>query len=374
MRRLSGLTLVLASLAIPSSALAEVTLIDGSGLQFHIEDSVTSVSYYSSFSGVTYTYWSSASGAASDATYSTAVPTSTTSGGTLSYALTDMFDGYNGVAINGAPYYNNGAGTLVCSGRELQLNAQTIGDIEVQRRVYVPDDDAFARWLTIITNNGAASATVTMNVLSNMGSDSDTVVLGSSSGDTNWDASDDWFATGGDYYDPRATHVLQNGGATVRATDVGFGDYPDDLLWTYEITLDAGQTGVIMNLVSGQATNAAAVSRGQELVPLGPSATRCMTQAEFDQLLNFGVDCSELDDGECTTGFWNPEAGQCQEQVDPDCGGDDTGGADDTGEGGDDTGIGGKDEGCGCSSTPSPASGGFAALMLLGLVGLRRRR
>jgi len=88
---------------------------------------------------------SSASGAASDATYTHAVPTTTSGGGTSSATLSDAFDGYGALVVNGTHFTHNGTATLTCNEREILFGTQMIGDLAVTRRVFVPDNDAFLR-------------------------------------------------------------------------------------------------------------------------------------------------------------------------------------------------------------------------------------
>ena len=375
--------LFLATWATPATA--TVDLVDASGLEYFINDDTSSSS-------------SSASGAASDATYTQAVPTTTTSGATTTTTLGDAFDGYNAVRINDTFYNDNGAATLDCNNRDVVLGEQTIGDLTVSRRVYVPDNDAFARWSTTITNNGTADAAVQFDVVNNLGSDGSTEILGSSSGDVTAEVTDTWVATGGDYFDPRLAHVLHNGQGTVAPSLVEFVDGDDNPTWRYEFTLAAGQTGIIVNFVSGQPTNADALTKGAEIVTLPATTTQCMTQEQWDQVLNLGVDCS-ADDDDCNTGVYDPTTGMCGPIVANEGGTCDDGDkctVDDVCAAGVCAGVEDPDlcddeepkdpgtepetpveepddeSGCGCSSA-SPSGVGFGSLLLLGLVGLRRR-
>lgn len=426
MSRSLAVLLAAAGLLASAPASASYSLVDSSGLEYFFEDNVSSVS--SSYGSTVYTWANSASAAASDATYTAAVPTTTTSGASTSTTLGDAFDGYNGIIVNGTPYYNNGAAAPIagCSDREYQFNTQTIGDLEVQRRVFVPDTDTFARWLTTITNTSGSAVTVEVDVRSNMGSDDDTIVLGSSSGDTVAASDDTWFATGGDYDDPRVAHVLGNPSGAVQASEVEVGAefngsaYADQLRWVYSFEVAAGETASVLNFVSGQPTNDAAVTAGSYLEGLPAGTLACMTAEEFAAVVNFAVDCSAEDD-QCSAGVYDPVSGECQAapanegescddgdvctlddvcsagvcagEEDPECGGDDGGGDDGGGDdGGGDDGTGddggdvdggedgdaGDDGGGGKGGSCAVASGGagsLAALLLVGAaVGRRRRR
>lgn len=88
--RLIYCTLLVCCLAASTAfATAEIALVDGSGVEYYINTNIT-------FS----TTSSSASGAVSDATYTTIASGVTTTGGeTVSTFLSDAFDGYNGMLV-----------------------------------------------------------------------------------------------------------------------------------------------------------------------------------------------------------------------------------------------------------------------------------
>ncbi|HRI89037.1 MAG TPA: hypothetical protein PK869_12265, partial [Candidatus Hydrogenedentes bacterium] len=135
-----GLVLWAVSAPLAMAGVGSVSLIDASGLEFLINTDVT------------FATSSNASGAANDAAYTGAVAATTTGGGTVNAALDDAFNGYNSLFVNNVSYNLNGAATLECEGRLVEFPEQTIGDLSVQRKVFVPSDDAFCRWLNIVTN------------------------------------------------------------------------------------------------------------------------------------------------------------------------------------------------------------------------------
>jgi hypothetical protein len=115
-------------------------LIDGTGLEWFINDEVA------------YVTESSAVGAASDAVFVGAVEATTANGGSELSVLADAFDGYNAlqVSVDGgaAIAYNNlGTATADCNGRQIVMPVLSSGGISVQRKVYIPGNDGFARWM-----------------------------------------------------------------------------------------------------------------------------------------------------------------------------------------------------------------------------------
>lgn len=136
---------------------------------------------------ITFSTSSSASAAMSEASFTHAVAASTLNGGTVNSTLNDAFDGYNSLCVSftGGPtpgtcqtgsatftiYNKNGAATTECpsgvtsTNRQVVFPAQVMGDsttmgnITVSRKVFVPDNDSFARWINTFTNTGTTPET-----------------------------------------------------------------------------------------------------------------------------------------------------------------------------------------------------------------------
>jgi hypothetical protein len=301
-----------------SKATGSQALIDASGLKYFINTNIT------------FTTSSSASGAMSEASYTQAVAATTLNGGTTSSTLNDAFDGYNSICIaptggtgpcvrnggggagvraktalptKGLPTYTmynqNGAATTECNGRQVVLPLQTIdvtgGTIQVSRKVFVPANDSFGRWLNIMTNPGSSPVTFNLITSNNLGSDSNTVITGSSNGNNTAEITDTWIASFQNYSgttssDVRLGHVIQGPGAPNPVSFIHFLDGtvpPDRPYWGYSITLLPGQTRIIANFVAGQPSNAAAKAKAAQLVGLPPNATQCLTPAERLAITNF---------------------------------------------------------------------------------------
>jgi len=273
------------------------SLIDGSGLEWFINTNITFLTS------------SSASGAASEASYTHAVAASTALGGTVSTTLSDLFDGYNSIAISfngstgpvstGSPSYfiynNNGPCTIDADsgGREVVLPPRLINGIQVQRKVFVPAGDAFCRWLNIFTNTTGSPATFNLITSNNLGSDSNTLVVTTSDGDAVAETSDTWVVTMQNYSgttspDPRIGHVLGSENPSVGLIRNNFANGDDNPYWAYQLTLQPGETRIIMNLATGQPSKAAAQSKAAELAAAPPSIYQCMSPAEQAQIVNFG--------------------------------------------------------------------------------------
>ena len=276
-----------------------ISLIDSSGLEYFINTNITSVTT------------SSASGAASEASFTGPVAASTMNGGTTTSTLNDAFDGYNslwfsqtltGPAATGnaayVGYNNNGPASLdaACGGRQVLFPNQTIYGLTVSRKVFVPSNDSFARWQTILANPTAAAITVNVISANNLGSDSNTRIDSTASGDAVVTVADNWLTswqnwTGTTSSDPRLGHVIWGPGATVTPNAINFVDGDDNPYWSFHVTVPAGATRILLHFVTGQPTKVAARAKAREIAtsPLGVNEIACMSPVERAQIVNFAL-------------------------------------------------------------------------------------
>lgn len=284
----------------PGKATGSQALIDSQGLKYFINTNIT------------FSTTSSASGAMSEASYTHAVAATTSGGGTTSSTLNDAFDGYNTLCLslnntvancetgnaNFVIYNKNGAATSECLGttsgvnRQIVFPVQTAGNINMQRKVFVPENDEFARWLNIFTNTGSSAQTVTAVIANNLGSDNNTQIVLTSSGDQTVDTSDTWVTSfqaysGNTSSDVRLGHILQGAGAPVSLAGIHFVNGDDNPFWGYTFTLNAGQTLIIENFVTGQPSKAAANAKSAQLQLLPANAQQCLTTTEQSAIVNF---------------------------------------------------------------------------------------
>jgi hypothetical protein len=299
-----------------SKATGAQTLIDASGLKYFINTDIT------------FTTTSAASGAMLEASYTAAVAATTLNGGTTSSTLDDAFDNYNAICIaptgatgpcgtggdgkrgiGRAPvptkgkipdyimYNQNGPATTECNGRQIVLPVQTIDlgttTIQVSRKVFVPSNDSFGRWLNIVKNTGAAPATFNLITANNLGSDKDTEIVTSSNGNNTAESTDNWITSFQSYSgttssDVRLGHVLQGPGATNPVTFIHFVDGDENPYWDYTLTLAPGETRIIANFVVGQPSNAASAAKAAQVDLLPDNAVQCLTPVERAAITNFG--------------------------------------------------------------------------------------
>jgi uncharacterized repeat protein (TIGR01451 family) len=179
-----------------------------------------------------------------------------------------------------------------CTNRQYVFGTQTIGPLSVQRKVYVPNNDQYIRWMNIFTNTSGASVTFNMITSNNLGSDSSTRVVTTSSGDNVVTTADTWVTSfqnfsGNTSTDPRIGHVMWGPGAATPISNVNFVDGDDNPFWTYTITLAPGESKIIATYATGQGTKAAAAAQAAAIDAFGPSARQCMSATELTEVTNF---------------------------------------------------------------------------------------
>jgi uncharacterized repeat protein (TIGR01451 family) len=283
-----------------TNATGSQALIDASGMKWFIDTNIT------------FSTTSSASGSASEASYTHAVSASTISGGLVTSTLNDAFDGYNSLCVSltgatgpcatGNPAYSfynqSGPATTECAGRQIVFPAKTIGPLSVSRKVFIPANDSFGRWMNLFTNTSGAPVTFTMVTGNNLGSDNNTRIVSSSSGDNVAALNDTWVSTfqnfsgvgpGSASSDPRIGHVLRGAGGAVGLTSINFADGDDNPFWSYTLTLPPGASGAIVNFAVLQPTKALANAKAAELAGLPANAQQCLSPVELGQIRNFSV-------------------------------------------------------------------------------------
>jgi hypothetical protein len=265
-----------------------------------------------------------ASGALTDATYT--APTTVTeyyffetffggiSTATAKYQvnvpLTPAFAGFNGLLISslngqtlpsplvfnpGQPLTGEDCPDSNGTNQELIFPAQTFGaaNLTVTRKVFVPHNKAYLRWLSIVTNTGQSPTTVGISLRGLIASANNTKIVATSSGGT-LGASTLWFTSaqsvpqGEKSLEPRIGYVLQNTGAGTPASNVGINSV-GQAAFTYTPTIQPGGTAIVMTFVTVQGQSSQAKSTCENLVatPLPSDAITCMSEQELAQVVNF---------------------------------------------------------------------------------------
>jgi hypothetical protein len=287
-----------------TNATGSIALVDAQGMKYFINTNIT------------FSTSSSASAAMSEASYTHSVSASTLNGGVTQSQLNDSYDGYQSICLslnglvnapcetgnanfvmynkNGAPPTSECLGSVSGVNRQLVFPTQTQGNLQFFRKVFVPDNDQFARWLNYFTNTGTTPLTVTMETGNNLGSDNNTVITATSSGSLTVDTTDTWVATfqnfsGTTTSDPRLGHIMWGPGAATGLAGIFFQNGNDNPYWGYTFTLQPGETKIIMNFAVNQPSKAAAAAKAAQLVGLPDNALQCLSTAERSEITNFAA-------------------------------------------------------------------------------------
>jgi hypothetical protein len=203
-----------------------------------------------------------------DATLTT--PSALTVNSNNSY-FSDLYDGGLNLSVDGMMFTNPDAnvdltGTTVTTDVMTDITA----GVDAQIQYYFDPNRPVVRALYTLTNTTGSDIDVHALVSSNMGSDSETTIQDTSSGDTTWTAADQWLITndnttvgGGPRYDPVSTFATWGSGATVMPSIAflpgggGVGN-ADDIGVRYDVTVPANGTARILVFNDMNTTNAAA--------------------------------------------------------------------------------------------------------------------
>jgi hypothetical protein len=152
---------------------------------------------------------------------------------------------------------------------------QTISGLTVRRKFYVPsvasgDTLGFIRFQEILQNNTGAPITATIGISGNLGSDTETHILYTSSGDTLWTVSDYWIITddaksqnGGVDNDPTLTHILDGVRGADRVDSVTF-TWKDSPYYEWRnIIINPGETKIYMHFAAQDSSLAWALRKGR---------------------------------------------------------------------------------------------------------------
>ncbi|NQD80549.1 hypothetical protein HP436_10205, partial [Pseudomonas sp. CrR14] len=169
--------------------------------------------------------------------------------GSISDGSSDAYDGGQNLTVNGQGMPGVSFGKLRLNGREVTLPAQNVnGGLRVSRKIYVPADKSYARFLELIENPTDSVMIVPVSISGNLGSDSGTRIINTSSGDMVFDASDYYVLSddntdnGGD---PAMGHLFGDGNSSAKPTSATMSG--DNYAFTWNLTLQPHSRQVLMH-------------------------------------------------------------------------------------------------------------------------------
>ena len=209
--------------------------------------------------------------------------------GWISNGSSDAYDAGVFLEVGGQGFPDQTVARLLDEGRTLRLGPAVVSGLRVERDIFVPGDGRFARWLEVLRNDTAAPITTTVTVYGALGSDGATTIVATSTDDVaTFDTLDDFLITddssdgGGD---PSMGHVFSGPGAAVEPEFVQLS--VDDFTWRYPVTVQPGETRIVMHFQSQNPNRAAAATNADALRFLEGPALSAMTAAEQDAVINF---------------------------------------------------------------------------------------
>ena len=235
--------------------------------------------------------------------------------GAILDGTSDAYDGCYSLAVGGTSYAvpSGSASTLSAGGRQVDLPPMSVGSgLVAERHIYVPTTATWARLIEVVANPTASAVTTTITISGNLGSDSSTRLMATSSGDLVLDTSDTWFATDDvdGSGDPSLAHVFRGVGGAVGVTSVTL--VTDQITYVYGVTIPAHGRVAILHFAVQASTQALAQAAALQVSMLGPE-THASADSWASSIVNWaiGMDtCASASDGSSCTS-WGSATGIC---------------------------------------------------------------
>ncbi|MCY2987786.1 MAG: FG-GAP-like repeat-containing protein [Planctomycetota bacterium] len=216
-------------------------------------------------------------------------------GGQLVEATGKAFDGAGRLEVAGQTYAPTTAADVLADGdRTVVTPLVTIAGLNVSREITVPNtgNEDFARTVDVFTNPTTSPITTTVRIVGNLGSNAATTVFATSDGDTDLESTDQWIGT--DDADgsgtPAVIHYLHGPSGLRPSSVIRTGD---NLEWTYDLTVLAGQTVRLAGFTILATSRTAAIAAAGALIDgsgFHGHAADFLTSVELGSIANFGVD------------------------------------------------------------------------------------
>jgi hypothetical protein len=215
-------------------------------------------------------------------------------------ATFDAIDTYGQIKINigsNQEYYNDWTYdfSLEQGGREVGLTNQTMFNLEVKKKIYVPSDGNFMRHMTFIENPTVGDIMLTYMEIDASPDYSARVVEDTSDGDTTVEVTDSWYVmseNGNAAYEPAVAYVWNGTGSSLDAPSSWDGSR---FRWTF-FTVPAGETYIRLSYIVLQDDIDTAISQAAALAAgtLAGMFTG-ISNTEASQVMNWGIVNADTD-------------------------------------------------------------------------------
>jgi hypothetical protein len=202
---------------------------------------------------------------------------------------TNVFNGYGRLVVGGVLFQPSSSSSSISdSGQSVVTGNGTFSGLTISRKITVPKtgNEDFARTIDTFTNPTGAPITATVQIVGNLGSDAGTTVFATSDGDTTVEPGDRWVGTDGNGT-PAVIHFIHGPGG-LKPSSVGLTG--DNIQWTYNLTVPAGQTVQLAYFTIVGSSTAEAVAAADALVTragFGGQATAFLSSSDAAALANF---------------------------------------------------------------------------------------
>lgn len=213
------------------------------------------------------------------------------SAGALLQGSESAFDGDGRLIVGNKAFQpSTSTYTIADAGQTVVIGTGKVAGLTVKREITVPNtgSEGFARTIDSFTNATASTITTTVTIVGNLGSDADTVVFMTSDGDNIVETTDQWIAT--DDADglgsPAVIHYIHGplGLQPVSVSVIG-----DNIVWTYDLTVEAYQTVGLAYFTVTNTSQAGVVAAANALVTdagFGGQAAAFLDNADLASLAN----------------------------------------------------------------------------------------
>jgi hypothetical protein len=222
-------------------------------------------------------------------------------GGTNAMTLSVATQGNGPIAFSGSTN-----GMAEDQGRELSTTQNGLAGLNINRKIYVPKDGYFARYLDIFTNPTNQPVTVDLGLITNFYYYYNLVMRATSDGSgdtvaTNRDLTGKTWAVAAqnpdldpfyNYNTPTVAVIWGGSGAALTPTSASFGTkqtyYRANLKNSYQsVVVPAGQSVALMSFLVQQTSVTAAKASAERLVQLPPEALSGLSSQEVAMIANF---------------------------------------------------------------------------------------
>jgi len=209
--------------------------------------------------------------------------------GSIGNGTIDAYDTCYGLEVNGTTYTASGGG--VVDGRRVTMATAAIGQLSVTRTAFVPDEEGrdYVRYVDLIENTGTSPTTVVARYHGNLGSDSGTLVWGSSTGDDEVDARDTWYGTDDEdgSGDPSLAHAFWSASGRVRPSSASISR--DNIETSFSVEVRPGETIALMVFAFQGPSRAAVQSQVEALLSNPSAAVSDLPRNEAARIVNWSV-------------------------------------------------------------------------------------